>query len=43
MEYTLLSMGMISDTAKHGRELIGKKAKSRIASHGPHCQCFRLD
>jgi hypothetical protein len=38
MEYTLLSIGMISKTENHGCKLIGKKAESRIASQGPHCQ-----
>ena len=41
MEYTLLSMGMISETEKHGCKLIGKKAERRIASQGPHCQCVK--
>jgi hypothetical protein len=43
MEYTLLSIGMISKTENHGCKLIGKKAESRIASQGPNCQCFRFD
>jgi hypothetical protein len=41
MEYTLLSMGMISGPKNMNEKLIGKKAERRIASQGPHCQCVK--